>query len=419
LVAKTLKHKGARLLGQSSLPALSLKLGGAGGNFLLAVLIPKLIGVDVAAAFYIFNYAALILSILVRLGMDNVILRQIASEGESITLSTLKRAFSNAFLCSLLCLAIGFAAAYVAPFFTVQDVVIVVTISLWWSLTQLVCVVFKGLGQNAYAAFFDAIPVVLPLILAVLMGVDETLTLIILQGVLATIALAFALIIIVRLCRGVAPVKNKEHIQSYDHMFVDALNFTMLWLPFFVVAMVWGDQAASNINIIVKLVMVGNLFIAVFNGITAKKVSKLLSDSRMVDALKAARCQTLFALAWVFPLTFSTLAAGYLLNFFAGIESHELIYAMAILLFSQLINMLTGPVDIILAMARKSRTLLAITAISFCISSLALFVFVWQSYLIGTALSILAGVAAFNLISANKVSKELGGYVFPRFYSSI
>lgn len=407
----------ALILG-SSLLALVLKAIGAAANFAMAVVITQKMGAEVAAKFYIYTYAAVILSVFVRMGMDNVILRQIAQGGEGVVFHTLQRAFSNAFSCSLLGLAAGLLVAFCLPVVDFKDVLIVCTIGFTWSLTQLVATAFKGLGRNAMAAFFDAIPVSSVLIVAVMVGLQSGDVLIYMLVGLQAAALIIALWLVYQQCKF-TPIENPEgRIHSYDYMVVDGLNMSMLWLPFFVVAAVWGDVAASNLNIVIKLVMVGNLFIAVFNGITAKRVTKLLSHSRTLAALKAARLQTLYALVWVFPVTCAVLAAGYQLNLYAGIHKQELLMAMGFLLLAQFINIVTGPVEVILAMARKSRCLLSVTLISFMVSAVALSIFVWHSPLVGAALSILAGVTAFNLISANKVKQELGGFVFPRFYGA-
>lgn len=393
-----------------------IKALGAAANFIMAVVITQKMGAEIAAQFYIYTYAAIILSVFVRMGMDNVILRQIACSGERVVFHTLKRAFINATNCSLLALVAGTALVACFPVFSLVDVVSVCAIAFTWSLLQLMATVFKGLGRNAMAAFFDALPVSSVVILAVMAGLRSGENLVVLLVGLQAAAVLVALGLVYWQCRGQPVEQNQGRIHSYDYMMVDALNFSMLWLPFFAVAVVWGDVAASNLNIVIKLVMVGNLFIAVFNGVTAKRVTKLLSGSKALAALKAARLQTLYALIWVFPVTCAVLVAGYHLNLYVGIQKQDLVIAMGFLLLAQFINIVTGPVEVILAMARKSRSLLGITMVSFVISVVALLIFVWHSPLIGAALSILAGVAAFNFISANRVRQELGGFVFPRFY---
>lgn len=408
----------ALILG-SSLLALVLKAMGAAANFVMAVVITQKMGAEIAAQFYVYTYAAIILSVFVRMGMDNVVLRKIANSGEQVVFHTLKRAFINTVNCSFLALVAGMALVACFPVFSLVDVISICGIAFTWSLLQLVAAVFKGLGRNAMAAFFDALPVSSIVIVAVMSGLRSGENLVLLLVGLQAVALLVALILVYLQCRGKPVVQSQGRLHSYDYMMVDALNFSMLWLPFFAVAAVWGDVAASNLNIVIKLVMVGNLFIAVFNGVTAKRVTKLLSGSKALAALKAARLQTLYALIWVFPITCAVLVAGYHLNLYVGIQKQDLVIAMGFLLLAQFINIVTGPVEVILAMARKSRSLLSITMVSFGISAAALFVFVWHSPLIGAAVSILAGVAAFNFISANRVRQELGGFVFPRFYSPL
>lgn len=398
--------------------ALILKAVGAAANFLMALVITQQLGAEVATSFYVYSYFAIILSVVVRMGMDSVILRQVSMFGRGIVFSTLRRAFGVVVVCSTLCLALGVGFAQLVSWISTDDVFIVYSIALTWSLTQLLAAAFKGIGRNAVAAFFDAIPVSCVVIMAVLLGLVPGESLVVLLVALQAIALVVAFWLMAQACKGVTQRRNRALIWSIDHMAVDALNLCMIWLPFFVVAAVADEVVASNLNIIIKLVMVGNLFIAVFNGVTAKRVTRLLSASESKAALRAARCQTLYALLWVFPVTFAVLYAGYRFHLFAGIQHDELVMAMGFLLLAQLINIVTGPVEVILAMARQSRRLLLITMVSFGVSALALSVFVWFSSLVGAALSILAGVAAFNFISAKHVRHQLGGWVFPRFYSA-
>lgn len=274
--------------------AIFSKAGGSVFTLALVFYLGHEIGSEASGHFYFTLAVAMILSQLLRLGMDGVVLR-LASRYQHIgDTYALQRLAGDMLVCLIACGAVMVLAGkaveqYAAPLlFSGASLHLLYQVALYsfvpFSLMWVCASLLKGIGRTSLAVFIEAGSVPLIVLLAMQSGAGaagyrEAVTALLWANLIAA-AIAVALVFRYAGCRmqwhGLLPRCKALLGESVSGVWVAVSNTLIVWSPLFFLGMLATPADVGVYNAAFRVTMVIGAFSPVFRGISTPKLAGLL-----------------------------------------------------------------------------------------------------------------------------------------------
>jgi O-antigen/teichoic acid export membrane protein len=279
---------------QALINAIISKAGGALFTLLLVVYLGQTLGSEASGYFYFTLAVAVMLSQLLRLGMDGVVLR-LASRyhhvGDSVALQRLVAdMLVYLFSCGAVMVVVGkllepYAAPLLfpgaSPFLLYQTALYAfVPFTLMWTCAALL----KGIGKTSLSVFIEAGCVPLLVLLWMQLGVAtagyrEAVAALLWANVAAAL-IALALVVRYAGCRirleGLLPRCRYLLTESLRGVWVAISNTLIVWSPLFFLGLLATPADVGVYNAAFRVTMVIGAFSAVFRGVATPQLAGLL-----------------------------------------------------------------------------------------------------------------------------------------------
>lgn len=422
--------------------SMGLKVGAVLVGFNLNVVIARLLGADQAGIYFWFFSAVSLASVVARQGYDRIVVRQHAgsygSAPQQIPIfqrHVEKRVLINA---ATIGLALFFAGQFVAnSIFHKPEV----GLALKWSG---VCIVFFALLQNLTEAFkgveriYTGIflwgimyPALVTLSLWALFHSKWRTALVDLAGdhLLAVLSLGISVIItwvvsriiwllITRKWSSNGFSKNKVKVDTKERkrlFLVAIMEYSVNFLPTLLmgVFVISSDIALFEASRRTSMLMA--FFLVAFNSVLSPRIAALHAKNDLVAINRLSKRSTLLLILFTFPVMMGVLIfPQYVLQLFGG-EFVNAGLALILLSFGQFINVICGPVGIILVMGKKDKEKLQATFAGFLVMIVLSLILLPTIGYLGGAISVSMGVIIQNLVSIYFVKKSFGFYPIPHW----
>lgn len=279
---------------QALFNAVFAKAGGAMFTLALVAYLGRVIGTEGSGYFYFTLAIAMILSQLLRLGMDGVVLRLASRYHHAGDAEALRRLAGDMLVYLLGCGAImilfgKLIAGYAAPLLFAGEspdllyataLYSFVPFTLMWAGAALL----KGIGKTSLAVFIEAGSVPLLVLLWMLLhaetsGYREAVDALLWANLLAAL-LALALVLRYAGCRislpGLLPRCRELLTESVRGMWVAVSNSLIVWSPLFLLGMLATPADVGIYNAAFRVTMVIGAFSAVFRGLAIPQLAAML-----------------------------------------------------------------------------------------------------------------------------------------------
>lgn len=323
---------------RSLINAILSKAGGAMFTLALVAYLGRTIGSEASGYFYFTLAVAMMLSQLLRLGMDGVVLRLASRYHQAGDADALRGLAGDLLVylagCGALMILLGkLAAGYAAPLlFAGESPDLLYATALYsfvpFTLMWLCAALLKGMGKTSLSMFIEAgsVPLLVLLLLprAHASGYREAVDALLWANVLAAL-LALALVLRYAGCRislpGLLPRCRELLAESLRGVWVAVSNTLIVWSPLFFLGMLATPADVGIYNAAFRVTMVIGAFSAVFRGLATPPLAALLQRRESpVPFLKRSMTQIMAAGLLVLvagELTFEWLFA----HFGPGFES--------------------------------------------------------------------------------------------------
>lgn len=386
-------------------------LGSALG-FLLVIVLSNFLGDVELAEFYMLINSSLVISIFLRLGMDNTIIR--ATAVNKNTYSVFIGAFKYTIIFTFIISAVLFLYNLFLGSNDSINVYLILIFSFIVSVAQLLCASAKGRGENVWAAFIESVPAPLVTLLIFMIFKVEPANLAFWYFLSMLMCSSYYYLFFIKPSAKFPSIESETRILSLKYMLSDSMNFLMVWASFFLLDLMASADASATYNLLLRLALLSNIFIVVINGLSARKIAQYFKDEDVVSILDYSRQQAFVSLAIAVSFSFFVVMGVFLFPEMFLIDSSEKFVCLVILFSSQVFNAFTGPTGVIIAMANKQNLVFCSTLVSFCICIISQFLLIDRYALIGAAIGTAVGIVSNNLLLSIYSSRILKGYVYPK-----
>lgn len=409
---------------KGTLLAFGLKVIGAGLAFIFNVIIARLLGAEGAGLFFLALSVTAIGSVIGRIGLDNTLLRFIATHMAKGEISQVKGVYllgmTMAIIASGTLALLGF---WLSPWIAIEifDKPTLVGPLKWMSLAILPFAILnlqaeslKGLKRIRDALLVQSIGVPLVGILLIfplttLGGVEGSIWAYLTATILVTLlGLSFWLKNTMKLEGEPMLYSLKTLLISCKPLFVTALmNRALLpWTPLIFLG-IWADnQEVGIFGAVSRLAMLVSFMLTSINNVLAPKFAELYANNEKkvmeLTAQRSALMITLLTSPIFFLLIFG---AEWVLSLF-GSEFMVGAIALTILATGELINTLTGSVNHFLIVTGNELIVRNITVFGVIIQTILCLVLIPWTGIIGAAIATAIAVAAINFIAVYFVWKK-------------
>lgn len=278
--------------------AIFSKAGGSVFTLALVVYLAQAIGPQASGYFYFTLAVAMMLSQLLRLGMDGVVLRLASRYRQSGDDAALRMLAGDMLACLLACggamVLVGKAVEHhAAPLVFPGESGLLYGVALYafvpFSLMWVCASLLKGIGQTSLAVFVEAGSVPLFVLLAMQLGTGATdyhgadyheAIWALLWANLAAAAVAVALVFRHAGCRlqwpGLLPRCKALLAESLDGVWVAISNTLIVWSPLFLLGLLATPTDVGVYNAAFRVTMVIGAFSPVFRGVATPRLAGLL-----------------------------------------------------------------------------------------------------------------------------------------------
>ena len=294
--------------------AILSKAGGAMFTLALVAYLGRTIGSEASGYFYFTLAVAMILSQLLRLGMDGVVLRLASRYHQAGDADALRGLAGDLLVylagCGAIMILLGkLAAGYAAPLlFAGESPDLLYATALYsfvpFTLMWICAALLKGIGRTSLSVFIEAGSVPLLVLLCLLpsteaAGYREAVDALLWSNVLAAF---FALALVLRYagCRislsGLWPRCRELQAESLRGVWVAVSNTLIVWSPLFFLGMLATPADVGIYNAAFRVTMVIGAFSAVFRGLATPRLAALLQRKESpVPFLRRSMTQILLA----------------------------------------------------------------------------------------------------------------------------
>jgi len=411
---------------KGTLLAFVLKICGSGLTFLFNVAVARLLGAEGAGIFFLALTVTTIATVIGRLGLDNALLKFIASAATEEKWGQVKGYFSTGIKMALVAsgaitLILFVTASWISTeLFKKPELAEPLR---WMSLSILPFAILnlqaeslKGLKQirNAMTVQGVGVPLISLLLIYPLYQISGVV------GVVASYAIATTAVMLLgawawqhemakhNVAGGLIRVDELwESCRSL--LTVSLMNRAILpWAPLFILGAFASIEDVGIYGAASRVAMLVTFVLVTVNNVVAPKFAELYTKGDMVTLGRTARHSALIITVLASPIFIMLiLSGGWVMSLF-GAEFEQGGVVLAILAVGQLVNVITGSVGYLLMMSGNNSTVqtLSIYSTLLLLVASAIAIPLWGS--IGAAIATSLAVAANNLGASWLVYRKFG-----------
>ncbi len=405
--------------------ALLLRVGGAGLVFLLTVYLARLLGATDYGLFMLSLTVVMILSVVVRMGLDNVLVRHISTAIERSDLPLVRGYFQTAIR---LVLIVGLVATIlgilVSPMvadtvFNKPELAQPLNVMMWlllpFSITFLIAEALKGLKQVADSTIAQAMLIpAFSLVVLVVGGWWFAWSLLDAIAVYVTSVFVAALYAWQRwrsrIPRGEVVRLRPSGLlrRGFPLLLATSGGLVMSWADILVLGVYESADTVGIYAVASKTALLTSLILVAVNSIAAPKFAAFYASNSLNAMAKLARQATLLMTGLVlFPTAVLLLWPEWVLKLF-GTEYATGATALMILAMGQLINVACGSVGYLLMMSGHEKIVRNIMLTTAVINVVLNVLLVQQYGIEGVAVATAVSIALWNIWMLIAVRKYLG-----------
>ncbi len=401
---------------------------GAGLQFLFTLLLARSYGAAGVGVFVISLSLLVVSSTIARWGLDQTGLKLVAANLASSHYGTIRRILAYARNFVLLTGAIGTVILLLLSdwlagvFFEGEEASGVITVMalalLPLSLTVLFAETLRGLRHIlAYSLLHGALIPLFSIVFLLLFQnqFDSVIAAAVAYLSASGLTLAIAIYLHFHAFSRLPPDDtatgfNRSDILTTSHSlaWVAIISVLMSFTETFILGLFHDDASVGRYAAALRLALLINFIIIAFNSILAPNFASLYRQEKLQDIQALARHSIVVMLALTLPLVaIFCLLPAQVLSIFGG-EFAQASTALIVLSIGQLVNVLSGPVGILLQMAGQERVFrnnVIASALTTLISALVL---IPPYAVIGASVSAMTGILLLNVLSLISVRNRLG-----------
>ncbi|MGS1015667.1 lipopolysaccharide biosynthesis protein [Allosphingosinicella humi] len=403
---------------------LATRIGGALLTLLMNSLVARLYGLEVAGRFFVFVALTVMVSVIVRGGLDTLLLRISSTEHPWITRFSLLFGMSAVALLTFACTIVSIGVALVAPeailhkYGVPADLPWIIAAGFSFAAANIGAAIIQGQGKPNLTTFIrsSATPIVFMVLLAslsVAAEVGETG----LRAVYAAASAAVGAFAIALSLRGrkksdaappIAPDHKRDVVRSAGAFYIVALlSMFILWFPQLYSAAHIPPGALAGLVFSLRISNSATMLIAAVNLLYAPQYAQLHSNGDKLALERLVQSSTLASGSMSLVLLAVTIVfARPILEILApGLGAYEDIFRLAMV--AQFLSGVGGPRGNLLSMTHHERDLLVsmvVTAVT-CLVSCVLLVGAMGA--MGAALAVIVTTGMMTGLSAWFVYRRL------------
>lgn len=404
------------------------KLVSAFSGLIVTLVVTNKLPIDSSGYFLFFISLVFVLSIISRQGFDNLILRDFSTEHKVSNYSLLSRSIYRVFLlCFLFLISYMIILPifkqfyyYESEYFIVLKYAFVSLIPL--SIANLLSFIFQANQNFVLSSFFQTSAVnIIFLLLLHLNSNNYTLSFFLYLYMLSCyIAFFLSFIFLIKKIPKIKSVKLKVSLglflnKSQKAFFENAIaNLTIQWgtyliSVFYITASEMAVLSASN-----RFAFVLGFILTIINTVAIPYIVKYSKSCDYYSLKIVSKVFTMFSYLVTLPISVSFIYfSGDLLDFF-GQDYGDYPLVFVILLFGQLVNVLTGSVGYLLNLSGHEKTVRFISFITAILTLLLSFPVIYFFGLYGACAIICFSLSFQNLVLFCLVKKHLGFWLVPK-----
>ena len=400
-------------------------------SFLFNIIIARVLGPEDAGRFFLVLTILLTLSIFVRFGLDNALIKFVSTTKELGKSESLQ----NYLFSSIgIVLAIGLVTSAVVymmidaidvslfPNIEMRSVFLIMLTALIPSGVMWVTIGFlRGLRKPARAAYLEtaSIPAIAILLIALFMIADTvSVDVVAISYVIATIITVIIAMYFVNDSVPLAINFEREKIQkiintAYPMMLAGMAGFLVTWAPSLILGSFVDSASVANYNIAFRTAALLGFVLIVVNSITSPRFAAYYNNNNIEElhalAVKAAMLMT----AVVTPVVIVIFLWPHEILRLFGEDFVTAVDMLLIMTIAQFINVVTGSVGHILMMTgheKLMRNIMLLTAV-LSISTSIYFIQIFGA--VGSAIAVALCMTIRNILMTWFVYKKLGIVVIP------
>ncbi len=299
-------------------------------------------------------------------------------------------------------------------------------ISLLIPLFSLHCVneqTLRGMKKISIFSFFQStskmmVTVILFLIFYYILGIDDNVGVYSYFSALALVFISSTIFIFYKLRKGIAEKLTKQSVilnSSIPMMMSTSVLLIMSWADTLMLGSFCDESQIGIYNVAVKVALLASFTLASINSISAPKISETYNNNDFPAFYKVVSQTTKTIFYTTIPLVaFIFIFPEFILNFF-GKEFLSARFSLFILLFSQLINTMSGSVGVILNMTGKEKVFRNILSIALVINITLNILLIPKFGIEGAAIASATSMIFWNLYSVLYVYKKYNILAFISF----
>lgn len=423
---------------QSGAVAFFLKLMAALLAFMFNVIVARILGAEGSGIFFWAFMVMMIFTVFARLGLDNTILRLIASNASANNWGIVKGVYKK---CVTVVLASSCAASLIMWFSSYwlthtlfnkpdayETVKLMALAVLPFALLTIHAEALKGLKCILYSQIVQGVCV--PLISIVLLclfwwvwSVNSTIWVVWVYSIASFITLIVGLLFWRK-----ATLKYKECDPSpFDGFQLKKSCIPLFWVALvalindsmstFVLGLYSPSSDIGVFNAALRTAMLISFVLMAVNSIAAPKFSTLYSQNKMKELASISRNSALLMAAFSAPILVIYLTfPSWIMSLF-GSEFKEGASALMIMAIGQYVNVITGSVGYLLMMTGNEESMRNTALFSTIVGIIANFLLVPLMGLQGAAIATAVSVMTMNITLVFQVRKKLGFWPLSIFRS--
>lgn len=401
----------------SSAFAFAIRILGALSGFAATFFIARHLGAAESGYYFLAFSMVTIIAAFARVGLDNTILRFIASSPELAVNVMLKSLLLTFFVSSISAVVLYFSAPYLAVhLFSKPELASLLRYMsvgvVGLSILTVFAMALQGLRRVTFSIFILNIGVNLFLVISLMnftVGAAENLARIYATASISMSVVGFFVFYILRPRASQISISWRSLLSSCGPLWIVVFMSQMVeWSGQFMAGAYVDSEALAQLAVAQRTAILSSFILIAVNLVVAPRFAKLYRDNDMVKleslAIKSVKLISLFALPvigvmLVFP--------AFLMGLF-GSEFSEGALLLQILAIGQFVNAITGSVGFLLMMSGHERDMRNVTLISGTLALLLTWFLTAQFGIVGAAVGTAIAVATQNLLAVYFVKKRLG-----------
>jgi O-antigen/teichoic acid export membrane protein len=403
---------------------LATRVGGALLTLLMNSLVARLYGLEVAGRFFVFVALAVMVSVVVRGGLDTLLLRISSTAHPWITRFSLLYGMSGVALLTCACTLISIAVALLAPETLLRkyglpgDLPWIILSGLSFAAANIGAAIIQGRGKpNLTTAIrSSATPIAFMVLLAIFATtgeIGESGLRIIYAAASVAVGIFAIVLSLGKRAQGekdlpVSPSHRRDIVRSASAFYVVALlSMFILWFPQVYSAAHIAPGALAGLVFSLRIANSATMLIAAINLLYAPHYAQLHSSGNKSALERIVQTSTLASGAMsLVLLAIAILFARPILEILApGLGAYENIFRLAMV--AQFLSGVGGPRANLLSMTHHEHDVLVsmIATAAICLASCVILIGAMGA--VGAALAVIVTTATMTVLSASFVYRRL------------